>query len=459
MVLLLALILIIILGIEYIRCNKELASPTILFIIPFFVMTVISEGMQSTWGLELQMNTFLVVVFGVLSFVLGAYAAKALRIKWKNRFLGFIINPSMGFTMWKGIFFALFALLCYIWKIRVLTRFSIGAGMGGSLSNALRYYDFVQKRQAEITVPWPTVLRYMLHVQDTMGYIWACLLAHTIIFRNEKNGYKVIILINFLLSVIGSLTSGGRGASAKYVVGLVIALIFLYNQKYGWKKRIPTKYLAIILLVGVLAIYGFIRAASLVGRNTIVNIQRYVTNYIGVQLHNLNEYLSHDLRRSEVFGQETFYNIIRTIGGWIKDDRLKTIILDHPYIKKNGVSLGNVYTTFYAYIHDFGYGGVLFMPFIAGYISQKIYLRARKQSIATNSTLSISLIVYSYVSYMLVFSYFSNKFFELFASITMLRTVFWIIVVCYFLFGISFTNGGAKFVGIFSRKKRTRLWE
>ena len=85
--------------------------------------------------------------------------------------------------------------------------------------------------------------------------------------------------------------------------------------------------------------------------------------------------------------------------------------LDLPYQTANGLNTGNIYTTFYAYIYDFGYIGIIILPFIIGFVSEIIYIKAKNTNL-NNEKINLSIILYSYIFYTLAFSFFSNKFFE-----------------------------------------------
>lgn len=80
--------------------------------------------------------------------------------------------------------------------------------------------------------------------------------------------------------------------------------------------------------------------------------------------------------------------------------------LDLPFLRSNGYVCGNVYTTFYAYLYDFGVTGVIVLMILMGLISQVLYQKATKPS-KRNRRYSINLwiIVYSYVFYSLAFSF------------------------------------------------------
>ena len=101
--------------------------------------------------------------------------------------------------------------------------------------------------------------------------------------------------------------------------------------------------------------------------------------------------------------------------------------LDLPFRNINGLNLGNVYTTFYPYIYDFGYIGEFLLVLIMAIISQVIYELTKNAKTNTHPLLSV--LVYSNIINCLILSFFSNKFYENIISIEMIKKViFWILL-------------------------------
>lgn len=436
MLIVLAIFITAILIVAYYVNRKALSCPAILYISPFLIMTIVAIGMRKLWDFHIDDVTVWVITIGLLSFYLGTFFSNKVRIKIRRGIKKIQINPIDGFDIWKGILLLIINIVTVMWKLKLIRSFSVNHGGGSTFSAALGYYNYIKKIETGITITFPKILDYMLQLIDAVGFIWACLFAHVIVYGNRRKGVKEIVVLNFFLSIIGGLSSGGRGAAIKYLIAFIIAFVFLYNQKTGWKNRIPVKYMLGIFALGVITCILFLYVATFIGRNEIVNVQRYITNYIGAQLYNLNYHITSNIPKSEIFGQETFYYLNKTIAHWVGNEEWSNYALDLPSVYSRYGSLGNVCTTFYAYLHDFGYIGIVVLPFISGWISQTIYRKAKIDACTTEQTFCLSLVVYSYVAYMLVFSFFSNKFYELFVSISMLKMLFWTLVVSYFLFGI-----------------------
>ena len=100
--------------------------------------------------------------------------------------------------------------------------------------------------------------------------------------------------------------------------------------------------------------------------------------------------------------------------------------------------IGNVYTTFYQFYIDFGYVGVAILPFSIGVISQITYNKTKIKN--NRNILNIYNIVYSYMIYALIFSFFSDKFFEEIITLNFVRYFICMILVQYFFIGINYSR-------------------
>jgi oligosaccharide repeat unit polymerase len=88
-----------------------------------------------------------------------------------------------------------------------------------------------------------------------------------------------------------------------------------------------------------------------------------------------------------------------------------------------------VYTTFYEFFSDFGFVGPLLLCFIMGIISEYLFKKTKGEG----KNQYLHLILYGYVAPLLIFSFFSNRFFSYFVTIQMVIKVFWIWMINYFM--------------------------
>ena len=84
--------------------------------------------------------------------------------------------------------------------------------------------------------------------------------------------------------------------------------------------------------------------------------------------------------------------------------------VDIPFRSINGHTLGNVYTIFYAFMYDGGLVGVLCFTGLMAIICQLVFNKAIQER--DNSKIDIWVVIYSYLCCCLIFSFFSNTFYE-----------------------------------------------
>ena len=102
----------------------------------------------------------------------------------------------------------------------------------------------------------------------------------------------------------------------------------------------------------------------------------------------------------------------------------------------NGYDLGNVATTFYAFLYDGGYLLYTICTILMAIISQGFVVSIRNRDV-TNRNLSLVVLSYGYVIFTCLFSFFSNKFYEMvFTNIYLFMIIHWILIR-FFIINIS----------------------
>jgi oligosaccharide repeat unit polymerase len=178
---------------------------------------------------------------------------------------------------------------------------------------------------------------------------------------------------------------------------------------------------------------SFQSLVDLLGRTSSIreNLFDYLAKYSGAQIKNLDIFLQEQTsNKSVIWGKNSFYTLIQWLGPYIgiTDNNYN---LDLPFRAVNGYGLGNVYTTFYAYIYDFGYNGMLILVGIMAVVSQYFYEKCKHTF--SNGYPRLSEMIYGLIAGALVLSFFSNKFYELiFGRIFIGTLMCWIIYNRYF---------------------------
>lgn len=198
------------------------------------------------------------------------------------------------------------------------------------------------------------------------------------------------------------------------------------------EKSIPFKTILFVVIacVGIVAL--FCASVTWVGRYEVHLFGRYIANYCGAQIFNLNYWLNNNPEFSRFFGQQTFYPIIEKFASILGISEWADYHVGVDSVYAAGYSTGNVFTTFYSYIMDCGYVGIVIMPIIFGIFSQMVYKFARKSP--SKYPINAGMIFYCMIAYSIAFSFFGDKFGSLVFTFNMMKRIIILIVLSFFLY-------------------------
>ena len=154
---------------------------------------------------------------------------------------------------------------------------------------------------------------------------------------------------------------------------------------------------------------------KLMGRGGAIgkSLANYLFVYVGAEIVNLDTFLhSNDISFlsgfSVLFGQYTFQPVYTYIGKIFNIPFLYYPTIEIIEKSANGIGIGNVHTTYYPFIYDFGYIGILLIACIAFY-----YIYSYQNLITRKKTgFDYKLFIFAYLFNDLVMLFFSNRFFE-----------------------------------------------
>ncbi|MBO4901316.1 MAG: oligosaccharide repeat unit polymerase [Lachnospiraceae bacterium] len=431
-ILLLSVILVLILIISIIHNKAELTSPSFVFIAMFIIALIVAFNYREIWwgkNGEIGSNTFLVILTGCTVFCIGTVCAgenDSKTIKLTN--LPFGLRPSSRIYRYKYYVFIVVQLITIVLTYRYIKAVSYGSTVSALLGN-------FRDETVSINVKMPGYLSFLNALTFVGGLFFSNLLAARISKENREP--IVLQIISLLLSIIASLLGGSRGGLITMLVSFVCYTLMHLSSVKNWKKNVSIKFLLPVFGGVFIVFYFFQKLHVMLGQERVSSIDfyDYIAIYMGAQIKNLDLYLNSFYERSIVFGQESFRSFVQIISRVFGSGHWSSYRLSIPFRYAGGMALGNVYTTFYAFIRDFGYIGVIILPFIMGFVSQKVYNKAK---LSMKTDLSSSwLIIYGYIYYALAFSYFSNKFFEQIICVSMIKYIICLALLKSFFYGIS----------------------
>ena len=148
--------------------------------------------------------------------------------------------------------------------------------------------------------------------------------------------------------------------------------------------------------------------ANLLGRNVSKKPFEYVSIYCGAQVKNLDIFLQNkdSISKNNIWGSQTFIYLVKSYGEKIGFKGYEPYKLDLPFQKVGDNDLGNVYTTFYPYIYDFGYVGEFILVLIMSIISHLVYESIKIRKVDKNY--NVLILSYGIIVSSLALSFFSN---------------------------------------------------
>lgn len=427
--------------------KQTFSSPTVAFVLPFAISSFYLTFNISRWNVKLLGTTSFVILGGCASFLAGvaisSYVCQLYEKKYKAGLKSKSDNLTNKFDIYVDDKLLLFFTLTQVFSVliafkRILTV-SKKYGYSGNISQLIYGYRFLGTYTTE-NLSLGTIGNFCYNFVTAAGFVWIYILLHKIV---NKNNIPLALVANTALSIVMCLLKGGRERAMQIIAAGLLYYLFFNKIKHKRRKELSPKQFAIVVIAGIAVMGSFQMLGSILGRTVQADPMQYIAVYLCGSIRNLDVYVRNSWGAHDVFGKMTFIRIINYIGGKCHNENW-IYPLDLPYQVANGNNSGNIYTTFYAYLYDFGYIGVAIMPFFIGFITNFFYKIAARTAERNNNKIHLSLLIYGYWYYTLLFSYFSNKYYEMTFTIVFVRNIIIWNVLIYILrkFRIGHTERG-----------------
>lgn len=410
--------------------RNALMTPQFAFVVGFFVQAVFAIKYVEVWDLNLSSATMWVLGGGSILFVVVSFSTQWTRrftvvINKKRENLGqnnssaLIKNRNESkINSLKLFLFAAFQMVTIMLIIAFLRGLS-----GESLADAIYVFRYANTF-TEDKIAIPMIVKHMRNFCMASGYIWGYILVYDIIQKSGNN--RMLLVVNIVLSGVCGVIFGSRTPLFSLLVAIVTQYLLLREKQTGKKRRLPFKYVMVCILGSIAALISFQNLGNLLGRNSTRSPMDYLAMYLSAEIKNLDTFIKAGRFGADITENQTFAVAINWLCGKIfPSDWSHELNLPFKYI--NGFSLGNVYTTYYSFLYDAGYVGVVIFVIFMAILSQKIYLKAIRSSKVKNDWIDLNVLAYSYMYYTILFSFFSNKFYEeIFSPRFLYYLVWWI---------------------------------
>ena len=416
---LLFFLILIILYLSYLFNKGEIIAPAFVFCASFIFSLAWALAYANRWDLNLHFNTFGVIFGGVLEFFLVSILVNfAFRKTGKNKIIGTTSEKKIEISNLKIIIFIIGGVITILLSAKEVIRLTESL----TLSQAIAQYRIASFNPTSLDhykYFLPKWLGYCRLIVNSGGYWFAYIFAYDLIRKDKR---KILSFVAVIVAAIDSAILGSRNDAINMLLAVLSIIVMLKIKNGMFRFKLKFKNIFKYLILAIIVLFSFQTLGNLMGRTSVTAPLDYLAKYCGAEIKNLDIFLQEGNFpiKEGLIGAQTFIFLYRWVGPKIG---IKNYYysFDLPFKTVNGYSLGNVYTTFYQFIYDFGYFGVIILVFIMALISQIIYecgFCGKRKNVP-----NLWIIIYSYIFSSLAFSFFSNKFFEQNLNVTFFKSV------------------------------------
>ncbi len=426
--------------------NNDWFDPSVIFSLIFFVQSIFCILALSYLKLQFHSEVLMILLISFSLFFIVSLLSKSRSnsrrfSKLSGRNTVADLKPmSMSVIITMAIIFS-FIVLTFV-RYKLLGDVAAAYGKGGlSLSEKIALYDNLTKFHIEtynrLGVSLPRYYGLLNAVAYASGYLIIYESVHNYILTKK---IKTLNLVTILLMLIFMYFGGSRSTIFRVITFVGVIYYVLYMKDNIDLKRYR-KLIAKIFLYSILIVMLFMASISLYGRTNNFNPFHYLFIYVGAPLYNLDFFIQHNNLpiQSNLFGKQTFYSWYSYLGA--ETSNMHYIYsLDLPFLKYSSeYSLGNVYTTFYQFLYDFSYIGIV--PLMIVIATYYVFSYDKLKRMPSTSDFKFSLFLYAFLFNDLIMLFFSNRFYETILSIGNIR-----MLVIAFLLGNFIYNGYIKII-------------
>lgn len=394
--------------------EKDFFSPTAILCESYMLAIFLAILNIDKWNIQFHWKTFTIIILGILVFFITSFFIKKL-LNYKKREIECENLELIRIKKYASVLinlFQLFILIAYINSFESVVGEKITldnfSGIMTEYRNNLAYGNGYDKNI-------PSILNQLTKISKANMYISLYIFIHNNIVSKKKGIKDVNSKLGYIMSIVLYIPliilSSGRFELIIFILAGLIIWYILQNY-FGDKTEIGLKKLIKIILIILICLFVFSSTRTLVGRTNTSSMVDYIASYFGGAIQLLNLYIENPISESEIFGQETFVAINKTLYKLGVLDREYKIYLE--FRSSNGIVIGNVYTALRSYIQDFGILGMIFMQVILSGIITILYENVKKTNL---NKVSILLIFYAISIHSIFLHAYSEFFFNTILSI------------------------------------------
>lgn len=419
--------------------KRILLTPQFCFLVSFILATGYALISNDYIQLDMSFKTFVVLLGGVYLFVVVSLVYMSLKsnvnvrsylfseVQNKQKFGS--LEAPISIDSWLLIVF----LLIEIWVTISYRSFYLGTTGLSTYAEALYTYRFQTMFTSNEVEYVSSYLLLARRLCVASGYVFSYLMIHARIYKYKS--HNILLLANIVMTVILNTLSGSRGPAVTYVIAIVIQYYLMLGNSKGWINVIKFKHICLALGIAAAIICSFELFGNILGRSSTKTLADYLAVYISAPLKNLDSFIEEGKFGAPIAENQTLVYAVNYLAKVLGISSWTHSTYQPFRYNSYGRGLGNVYTTFYAFLYDGGILGLIFFTVLMAIICQIVFRKATKVLAEKKKRIRISIIAYSYIVPYLLQCFFSNKFFE-----NIFNPLFCLYLVAWFAFSYYLTH-------------------
>jgi oligosaccharide repeat unit polymerase len=405
-------------------------APPFITCIGFTFSSLCSLYNISIWQIELSEITYTIIVGGLAIIIIVYWIIQKLFLK-NRRFVHDAQNTTVDPIHLQRLFQIIFLAICIVvmlFYVREVQAFGMKLG-GDTWNERMSIYRHAVSYGTRYKYTMPIFIDYAYKLIIASMHFWIYVLINNILAKVQINR---LLLITIIIIFISSFLVGGRMTLIQFPTSALSIYYFLTMNNRRRKGSNNKKLIAIIFRGGFCILVLFALLRGFVGRSTEDDPIYYIASYGGGSIPLLDSFLYDYTTPDPIFGRETLQSINSTLSRLLNRPELINSTHKEFRATSNGIVMGNVYTAFRSYIHDFGFLGMI-ICLIALSLFFSIYHNYLKFT-RIKKGIFFPLLFYSLLCYPLFILFFNDHFFSQVLSVdTIVRFIYLAILKVFFV--------------------------
>lgn len=381
--------------------RSDYLNPAVIVPLMFVLCTAAAIYNNAFHGTEVSFGAACLLLFVTLAMSLSSFLAYRLVVGEAGGTRDWVQAPRViRLPMWLVIVSIAFCVAATLVYYRDLTQSMSSMGLSGDWNQMMNSYRFASSfRELEEGEGASGLANFLYKIMTALAFLFAYIGIVNISVDSGNRVRHVILFAPALICCICIVFTGGRMGMIRLAAGCLLIAWVVLNARGGWRFRLKLSSVLKVVLLIIAASVAFWAVGSAVGRQISEGPLDYITSYIGYSMVLFSDFLTNPGASStDLFGGETLVGIYNFLGSRLGiDDFIYTYHMEWRYI--GDLSLGNVYTAYRYWLHDFGIFGMFAVAALYGVFYGIFYAKARCYRNKYRRLINYPLLMFSYIVY------------------------------------------------------------